>query len=524
MLDLCRYTGASISFYRHAHLDFIAYYSREYPMNLEKYTYAFTHPHTMIHFKHKKIIPSWKTAPLLRKRYIKMKIKPPRQMSNKWFFQDYFSDTGLFVLHTTVCDLRYQRLGCCNSNQLVSFYCLNPQMYAIGDWGNAKSGTSTYKPWSAAPTTQTTISGTDWTGKQKTATITPTPYSSAISYGSGWFQKDLLQIAKPNVGQQVPPITQHRYNPTIDTGHGNKIWIRSILNTSLGPPTTDTSLILEDLPLWQLFFGFLNYCNKIKNNKYFVLTYFVSFQTKFCEPQPGTPQVFMPIDKTFINGQLPYGRFNIFTGNEKWFPTVANQVETINAIVQCGPYMPKLDNIRESTWELDSKYIFYFKWGGAQLPEAYSADPSKQADYQVPDKIKQRIQISNPNKQDPKGILHAWDFRRGFATKSALKRMLENTDTDTTFQISTDAESTPKKKKKTTNSLPAQDQTQEEEENCLLSLFEEPTCQETQKTSLQELINQQQQQQQSIKLNLLKLISQLKKKQSVLQLQTGLLD
>lgn len=119
-------------------------------------------------------------------------------------------------------------------------------MYAIGDWGNAKSGAATYKPWSLAPTTQTQISGTDWTGKLKTATIKPTPYNEAISYGSGWFQKDLLQIAKPTQGQQVPPITQHRYNPTIDTGHGNKIWIRSILNTSLGPPTTDTSLILEE--------------------------------------------------------------------------------------------------------------------------------------------------------------------------------------------------------------------------------------------------------------------------------------
>nr|UHK06779.1 MAG: ORF1 [Torque teno midi virus]UHM25979.1 MAG: ORF1 [Torque teno midi virus] len=523
MLDLVRYTGTTFRFYRHSHLDFIVHYQRNYPMQLEKYTYAFTHPATLLLLKHKKIVPSFLTAPLKKKRYVTVKIRPPTQMINKWFFQSGFSDTGLFTLHTTVCDLRYQRLGCCNSNRLVSFYILNPQFYQWGDWGNKSSDTNPYKPYSQAQSG--TYTGTDYKGATISVSIDTSTYDKSISYGSGWFTSKLLQIADLTSPSEVDPVKASRYNPTIDTGIGNKVWVTSILKRDIGPPTTDTQLILEELPLWQLLFGALNYINKIKQDKYFLKTYFLVFQTKFAEPAAGTPNYFMPIDKTFIMGQNPYGRFSKHDPNSHWFPNVSNQLETINAIVQSGPYMPKLDNIKQSTWELDSSYTVYLKFGGATLPDAYAADPSKQANYEVPDMFNKAVQICNPSKQDPRSILHAWDFRRGFATKSALKRMRDHQETDTSFQYSTDTEASPQKKKKTTNSLPLKEKDQEEEEACLLSLFEEDTCQESQASQdLYQLIQQQKQQQQQIKFNLLNLISKLKAKQKIIQLQTGLLD
>ncbi len=43
---------------------------------------------------------------------------------------------------------------------------------------------------------------------------------------------------------------------------------------------------------------------------------------------------------------------------EKWFPRVLYQQKSINNIVVSGPYMPKLENLSLSTWELWSNYTF----------------------------------------------------------------------------------------------------------------------------------------------------------------------
>ncbi len=39
-----------------------------------------------------------------------------------------------------------------------------------------------------------------------------------------------------------------------------------------------------------------------------------------------------------------------------WYPTANRQTTTINALVESGPYIPKLTNIKESTWELPYRY------------------------------------------------------------------------------------------------------------------------------------------------------------------------
>ncbi len=232
-------------------------------MTLEKYTYAYAHPYNLLQQKHKVIIPSLKTQPLNRKTYIKVAIKPPRQMSTKWFFQDHFSNQGLLTLYSSVIDLRYSHLSCCNSNQLITFYSLNGQFYKNGNWGYVATTTTPYTPYNGAASGQYT--GKDYTGKKTiTTTIKTTSYAESVSYENGWFNNQLLQIAYPTSPSLVSPLIQSRYNPTIDTGVGNKVWVSSLLKTSLGPPETDTQLILEGLPLWQLFWGFLSYITKKK--------------------------------------------------------------------------------------------------------------------------------------------------------------------------------------------------------------------------------------------------------------------
>lgn len=517
LLDLCRYTGCTIKMFRHPHLDFIGSYSREYPMQLEKYTYASTHPKTLFLSKHHFIVPSYKTKPLLRKRYIKIRIKPPRQMSNKWFFQQTMATTPLFTLQTAVCDLAYSHLGCCNSNELVSFFSINNQFYTHKDWGN-NTNNQPYMPYTH--TWGGTFTGKNWLGTTKTGTLKHSTYDESVSYKYGFFQSSLIQCTTMQSPQQVAPIVQCRYNPTIDTGKGNKVWVTSLFKPQWGPPSTDPDLIVENLPLYQLLFGFLSYVTNIKKDKYFLKSYLLCFSCPYIEPQVGTGHYFAPIDQTFLLGQNPYNRFSVHNENDKWFPNITNQLESINAIVQCGPYIPKLDNQRQSTWELQSHYTFYFKWGGAQPPDYTAADPSQQARYDVPDKILQALQISNPT-ENAKKILHSWDFRRGFVTGKALKRIYENTESDSDSNFSADS-TAPAYKMPKPNTLQNKTEDQEEEETCLLSLYKEPTYQEEAQTTNQ-LIQQQQLQQQHIKEQLLKLISNLKKKQEIILLQTGLL-
>lgn len=152
------------------------------------------------------------------------------------------------------------------------------------------------------------------------------------------------------------------------------------------------------------------------------------------------------IDLDFINGKLPYDEYIAQIDKTKWYPTAHNQVVTINSICQCGPYVPKLDNLKYSSWELNYRYKFYFKWGGPQAENPPVDDPKTQGIWN-PTSINQKsIQIEDPKKQATENMFHDWDIRRGFITQSALKRMQQNFETDSIVQ-SDDAEPATKRRK-----------------------------------------------------------------------------
>nr|UHK06508.1 MAG: ORF1 [Torque teno midi virus] len=524
-LDLCRYTGCKFRFYRHPHIDFVGFYSRDYPMQLQKYTYPDSHPHNILLKKHMFIIPSLLTKPR-GKRFVTIKMKPPRQMVNKWFFQESFSDTGLIQLHTAATDLRYPHLGCCNTNQLASMLVLNTDFYAYGGWGNRNNPivpTETTK-WYIPYRNAAQISQVVYKGKTESITTTTSNYDESISYEKGWFQYKLLSATEiKNPAEQNLPLKGVRYNPTRDTGENTAVWLTSILNGSYHPPKTDLDLYLTGLPLWQLLLGFLDWVKQKKQDPTFTNTYYLCFHTDAMEPKPGINQVFIPVDYNFVSGKGPYDSLIGDWDKRHWFPLIKHQFETINSIVSTGPFIPKLDTLKNSTWELYSHYTFYFKFGGSSLPEPETKDPAQQGTHEVPDKLSTAVQIINPQKNTAAAMLHNWDFRRGLITNSAFKRMCQNAETDS--DVTTDI---PKKKRKTElqeNTLPIISKEAQEVETCLQSLCEENIFQETQEDqNLQQLISQQQLQQQQIKFQLLQLINHLKRKQKLIQLQTGILD
>lgn len=524
MLDLARYTGGYIKFWRHPHIDFIAKYDRTLPMKLENSTYPGTYPLAMLLGKHKKIIPSLATRPH-GKRYVKIKFGPPKLLTNKWVFQETLANTGLLRLQTSIIDLRYPHLGCCNTNRLISIYGINLEFYRYFAWGNPNNpyvttGNRWYVPYNNAKATLTLDPDTP---KKTTINIVDNQYLMSIAYNNGWFQPRLLQAKKIQEEEQIP-LTACRYNPMRDHGIGNKIWLASVFNSSYQPPRTDKDLILEGLPLYQLCLGFLDYVQKLKKDPKFLDSYCFFMQSQALEPQHSQYHMFCPIDQSFINGKGPFDSYLGVWDRAHWFPTIKHQQKTINAIVSCGPFMPKLDNQKNSTWELWSSYCFNFKFGGATLPDPETADPELQGTYPVPNNQQQTVQITNPQKTTAFTTLHSWDYRRGIITSTAYQRMCQNQETDTDFQ--TDGEP-PQKKKKTYqgNALPIEEEENQKIKSCLRSLCEESSCQDFQETSdLRQLINQQHIKQQQIKHNLLQLIVDLKNKQKALQLQTGILD
>lgn len=518
--DLVRYTGTTIRIFRHPTTDFIVSYNRQPPFLLEKDYYNDIHPFQMLLQRHRKIIPSLKRKPH-GKLYTKIKIKPPKQMITKWFFQKDFADHGLFIIQAAAANLGWAFYGPNTQSRLVTFYALNNKFYTTTDWG--KASTTPWYPHPHYPTsTPYTFHYPQRGGTEGTYTPNPRSYAESVSYDQGFFCIKVLQATKITEGGSAIhniPITTCRYNPELDTGQGNAVWLTTIASNNNWEKPHDSDLIIVGKPIWLAFYGFYNYILKVKKDKGWLLSsMFVVQSPAIKRLTPHDQTVFPIIDLDFIKGQLPYSETISATRKQFWYPQVENQLITINSFVESGPLIPKYSYMKESTWELMYDYCCYFKWGGPYMSDQPVQDPENQGKYDVPDTVTQTIQIADPKQTHYKQLLRAWDYRRGIITTRALKRMSEYLKTDSS--ISSDDSETPQKKKKFAAEIPHHTEKTEKIQKCLLSLCEEPTLQETE--NLQLLIQQQQQQQQKLKHNIIKLLIDLKSHQRALQLQTGL--
>jgi len=523
--DLCRFLHCKLVFYRHVDTDFVIAYSRQPPHDLNKWTYPGTHPHQLLLQKHHKIIFSRASIP--NGKYKKtIHIKPPKQMLSKWFFTKPFAKYSLFLLQGAAVNFRYSYLSASNENMLVSLLSLNPQFFQNLDWAQ-NTGNNAYHPY---PNIDLNIKF-KWKNKQGTISeesmnLKGQNYLHSINYATGWFKTKFLNAFEiPTSGSHAAtiPMVGGRYNPMEDDGKGNKIYLSSTLTGSWAPPQTDKTLLIEELPLWLGLFGFISYCKTMKNTDY-LKSSVVILECKAikCAAQIGGCTRYVPIDYEYTQGKKPYDQIIFPADKSYWYPSVYWQLKTLNAIVESGPFIPQYSEEKYSTWELKYKYYFYFKWGGAQKPEDDIRNPAQLATYDVPDTEPKRLQITNPAKQATETIIHPWDYRRGIIKPKAIKRMYQHLETDSEFQYS-QTETPQKKRQRFSAALQNPQEKIQEIQTCLLSLCEEPTCQESDQT-IHQLIQQQREQQQQLKYSILKLLFDLKDKQKMLQLQTGLLE
>nr|UHK03828.1 MAG: ORF1 [Torque teno midi virus] len=523
-MDLVRFTGVKFTFYRHPETDFVIVYKRNPPFDINKYTYASCHPHVLMQEKHKLVLLSTASNPRgkIKKSVF---IKPPKLMQTKWFFARDFCQAQLLLLTASIADFKYSYLGCCNQSNQISFFYLNRDFYVNANWASGK-GTQPYLPYDSFPKADLQYTYLD-KEKQVTAKFTrPADYNKSVDYETGFFNSKLLRLIKWNDSTMAhTPTVVARYNPSIDDGKSNMLYLTSNFTKQYTPPTTDETILLRDLPLWLAVWGFLEWVVKEKKDKQFLRTHCVVLVSKAIQIQStGTTNPYiLPLDLKFINGRPPYEEYLTTAMKNSWMPSVYYQMETLNAIAECGPFVPKYSETKRSTWELKFSYNFYFKFGGPYNTDKEVTDPCKQSKFPIPGDMPNRVQIQNPLKQETDSFLHAWDFRRGQITEKAFKRMCKHLEIDSDFQ--TDAEETiPKKKARLGRALQTQEEKTQEIQECLQDLCKENIFPETQEANLQQFINFQQEQQLNIKRNILKLLTQLKERQQCLELQTGLFN
>lgn len=536
--DLCRFIKLKLTLYRHPKVDFIFQYNRQPPYLLDKFTYMQYHPYMLLQSKHIKIIPSATTNPR-GKTKVKVLIKPPKQMLSKWFFQKQFSGADLVQVAAAACSLNYPRLGCCNENRIINLLYINPYFYSNSDWAQTKTPPHYYQPyaniakdlyfWTGPPNKPIKTCPEKLIGNTTTTTSTNPKYYQSINWNGGYFSPQVLpawKITHNEAGQEVKPLPLAiaRYNPAEDDGKGNEIWVASIMGGHFEKPAED-NLNFNGFPLWLAFWGYWSYLEKVKDKSFFSQHMFV-VKSPYIHPGPteGTKNYYPLIDRAFTEGKNNYDSYVTTTQKSLWYPTCFDQIVTINNICKCGPYVPKLENDRESTWELPLRYIFTFKWGGPHVSDHIVENPKYQPTYDVPDHLKQNVQITDPVTQKAETMFHAWDYRRGCITPAAIKRVSENLETDSSLESDSD-QSTQKKRKRVDTTLHHPEEKTKKIKKCLLSLCEETTYQEEETPqNLFKLIKQQQQQQQQLKLNLLTLIQEMKERQQILQLQTGIFE
>nr|UHK05637.1 MAG: ORF1 [Torque teno midi virus] len=532
--DLCRYLKCYFTFYRHAHVDFIVVFERQPPFHIDKLTYMQYHPHSLMLRKHKIILPSLTTNP--RGKYKKKKlIKPPKQMLNKWFFQQQFAKYDLLLLIASACSLRYPTIGCCNENRMITLYCLHTYFYQNTTWAKTLTTPNYYMPYDRFnPKLQfkgPKIKEQNFEPGEYYLTQTgsqSSQYYASINIKKGMFSPEILTATETILGtvQYRPlPIIKARYNPSVDDGRGNVVYLQSTITGSWKTPERTPDFIIENEPLWKIFWGYWDFLKYKYHEGIFPVHMFVVKSPYIIHEQTEHPVTYFAfIDQDFINGTPPWNSPFTYSESRLYYPSCYWQQKTINAFCQCGPFVPKLDNQTYSTWELMTKYSFHFKWGGPQVSDQLVEDPGNKDKYDVPDTIKERLQILNPSKNIAATMFHEWDYRRGCITSTAIKRMQQNLQTDSSLSPDSDTEP-PKKKKRIQPTLHNPEEKTKEINNCLLSLCEESTCQEQEETQdLLKLIHQQQRQQQQLKHNLLVLIKDIKSKQKLLQLQTGVME
>ncbi len=523
-LPLMRFCGAKIKCYRSLYVDYILSYGTSLPMGANLQIYQSMHPgiHGMIH--HKIIVPR-KNKNQYRKPYIKFYTKPPDPLINKWYFQQDMSKIPLLQIRasatsldeyyvdfraiSTTINIFFLNTGCIqNSN----FKILPTSGYYARKLGLEKIylySTTTKKPittstkYSEIIFLGNTLKNQPGVGMIQGETQTPlknytqdkwgNPFYWEILKGSYPILQSKMTVStlqtKAQTEETIESVTgtysfslvqltdEIRYNPMRDWGNNNKIYIYPLFQEGEGwdPPTDAlySQTISTNLPLWLLTFGYTDFMQRAHSFQRFDTDYIVVIQTTY---DRNLTKNLVLISQSLIEGTSPNEDELNPLDEDRWYPSLQFQLEMLNEIVKCGPGTVKIPP--DQTYQCQTKYTFYWKWGGNLPPMSSIQDPVHQPTYPIPNNVGQTIALQNPE-SNPEHILYNFDERRGMLTTKAIKRILK--DEGFTKPFITDPESGHIPPVQTTSKETPEESSEEEE---------------TTQTLLDQLIKQRRKQQQ----------------------------
>lgn len=469
-LPLVRYCGCKFYFYRSDFCDYIVKYNLNYPMTDSELVHSESQPLRMLLSRHK-IIVTKKTE--RNKPYKVKKIRPPRQLINKWFFQRETVNVNFLMLTATAASL--SQFSCSSNEQSnnISFEVLNPRVFQNLNFNTLP--TYGYKPnpnWylygtishegDTPPSIKDLIylgntnlmkEGTPPASKDKvTEYLTKSdlwgnPFFDHYLNGnyqlwvstqqpSGIYTTTNWDSGKANVQKMSEPLLiPCRYAPNLDTGYSTICFLISNFknNNGFNPPENE-QLTHSGFPLWDLFWGWLDWQQKLAIVQQVKQHYMVAFKSPHVTPKL---DIYIPLDQEFITNHHLYlnDEAPLLSDQLSWHPKSYYQQHTLENICMCGPATAKNHDVR--TIQANCKYDFFFKWGGSPSEMETIANPSKQPAYPVPDKLATGIQIQDPA-YDPRQYIFNWDIRRDLLTSTATKRILKDYTTESTLLFPTE--------------------------------------------------------------------------------------
>nr|UGV43545.1 MAG: ORF1 [Torque teno virus] len=454
-LDLCRYLGVNLYFFRHPEVDFIIKINTMPPFLDTELTAPSIHPGMLALDKRARWIPSLKSRPG-KKHYIKIRVGAPKMFTDKWYPQTDLCDMVLLTVYATAADMQYPFGSPLTDSVVVNFQVLQ-SMYdekisilpdqkanrenlltSIANYIPFYNTTQTIaqlKPFVDAGGYTSGTTTTTWgsllnTTKFTTATTTTYTYPGTtntqvtfITANDTWYRgtaynnniKDVSKKAAELYSKATKALlgntfTQEDYTLEYHGGLYSSIW--------LSPGS----------------YGYLEFCAKSTGDQNIHMNARLLIRSPFTDPQlvvhTNPNKGFVPYSLNFGNGKMPGGSSNVpIRMRAKWYPTLFHQQEVLEALAQSGPFAYHSDIKKVS---LGMKYRFKWIWGGNPVRQQVVRNPCKET-HSSGNRVPRSLQIVDPKYNSPELTFHTWDFRRGLFGPKAIQRMQQQPTTTDIF-------------------------------------------------------------------------------------------
>lgn len=470
---LFRYTGCTITVYRPQYIDLVMKFQTCYPMSSSKLMFTGTQPSIMMMTKGAKLIRCKQNAPN-SKPYKRFKLKPPQQMTNRWYFQYDQAQTGFLLIQAAACSFDQYYASIHSESSLITLKTLNTKIFKNLNFANFPTTTG-YSPnprfhlWATNGSEK--IEDLIWLGqtklynqgkqlKQATGANLQQKFTNYFANPSNWgnpfhhthlnqsyqlwftqnapaqhfagklegrdawsLQTELTTAGFTKVTQEL--FFSIRYNPFEDKGYNNNIYIKANWkdNEDLDPDP-DIDLQNPGFPNWLSCFGFVDYLKKLGTKSQLETHYVIIHKSDYFHPKLNH---YIFLDSFFYKGDSDDYEGRLDWENENWYPMITHQTEMLNKLALCGPGTPKLGDVTLA--EAKIEYKFYFKIGGCAPPVEKVADPSKQPTYVTPSNILDTNSLQSPE-QPIESFLYQFDWRRDQITETAAKRITKDFSTE----------------------------------------------------------------------------------------------